>query len=71
MEQEEFDEDVEACAECGAVIAPDTDAAFRFGEDRALCFECAVRRHGEYDEGEDRWTVPPDLSGLEEAVPEG
>ncbi|HVW28062.1 MAG TPA: hypothetical protein VHC69_22015 [Polyangiaceae bacterium] len=65
MEQQEFEEDVETCADCGAAIAPDADASFPFGENRALCFECATRRRGEYDEREDKWIVAPDLTGLE------
>ncbi len=67
MEQEEFEEDVEQCADCGASIAPDADGSFVFGERRTLCFECAIRRKGEYDEREERWTVSPDLTGLEQA----
>lgn len=67
MEPEEFEDDVDQCADCGATSAPDAERVFAFGERRVLCFECAIRRKGEYDEREDRWTVPPDVTGLEQA----
>ena len=51
------------CAECGAETAI-TERAFAFGEDGALCFGCAVKRHGSYDEVHDRWQVAPEVSDL-------
>jgi hypothetical protein len=47
------------CLDCGAAIAPERERAFAVGDDMYLCFECAVRRGGVYDEREDRWMVPP------------
>ncbi len=70
MDQEEFEADLEQCSDCGASIAPGADGGFSFGEGRVLCFECAIRRKGEYDEREDRWTVAPDLTGIEEVESE-
>jgi hypothetical protein len=57
-----------ACAECGAEIVAERDRGYQFGTGAALCFACAVRRGGSYDERRDRWTTPPDVSGL--ATPE-
>jgi hypothetical protein len=56
--------DVSMCIDCGATIWMDGDRSFASGPDVYLCFECAERRGGVYDEAEDRWAVPPDVSGL-------
>ncbi|MBW2289256.1 MAG: hypothetical protein JRG80_18875 [Deltaproteobacteria bacterium] len=32
---------------------------FEFGESLVLCFDCAVRRGGRYDEALDRWSEAP------------
>ncbi|HVU00529.1 MAG TPA: hypothetical protein VHE30_02215 [Polyangiaceae bacterium] len=63
---EETEELIE-CADCGALIADGGDASFPYGEGGVLCFECAIRRGGQYDADADRWTVPPELSDLEPA----
>ena len=47
------------CWACGASIAPEIDRAFAISDDAYLCFECAVRRGGVFDDEEDRWTIPP------------
>lgn len=52
------------CIDCGATIWADGDRSFVSGPDTYLCFECAERRGGVYDEDEDRWTVSPDVSDL-------
>ena len=52
------------CAECGAEIAPATERGFALGSDAFLCFACAVRRGGRYDERLDRWEADPDVEGL-------
>jgi hypothetical protein len=52
------------CIDCGATIAPDRDRAFAITEDLYLCFDCALRRGGAWDEREDRWMRPPELSGV-------
>jgi hypothetical protein len=57
-------EDVAVCGDCGATIWADSDRSFMSGPDTYVCFECAERRGGVYDEDEDHWTVPPDVSGL-------
>lgn len=52
------------CVECCEEIWPERDRSYLvIGED-ALCFACAVRRGGAYDELEDRWTKPPSVEGL-------
>lgn len=48
------------CAECGAEIAPARDRAYALARDVFLCFECALRRGGSYDEQTDRWLTPPE-----------
>jgi hypothetical protein len=62
MEDEQ--EDAIACIDCGRAIWADRDRSFASGPNSYLCFECAERRGGVYDEAEDRWTVAPDMSGL-------
>lgn len=59
----EQDEEFGFCAVCdGEVsIAPRT---FLFGDDNALCFECATKLHGVYDEPGSVWSVEPQLSEL-------
>lgn len=53
------------CADCGAEFAASTGAGFGFGTRSALCFDCAIRRGGSYDEPQDHWTVEPRLDGLD------
>lgn len=64
MYEEEADEMLE-CAECGAVLPEGAVGTFAFGDGAVLCFECAVRRGGEYDAEEDHWLVTPNLEGFE------
>jgi hypothetical protein len=56
--------DASACIDCGAGLWPGVGRAFATGPDAFLCFACAERRGGVYDAGEDRWTTPPDVTGL-------
>jgi len=58
------EEDRVECADCGAEIAGVADGSYVLDEQGVLCFECAVRRGGQYDGPKDHWTVPPDVSGL-------
>lgn len=51
------------CAACGAEIST-TDRVYAFGVDDLLCFECALKRHGVFDETHDRWTTAPDVDDL-------
>lgn len=53
------------CAECGEEIWPERERSFLMdGSDDALCYGCASRRGGAYDELNDTWVQTPDLSGL-------
>lgn len=52
------------CVDCGEGLWPDIDRSFPCGNDLYLCYECAERRGGSYDAKQDRWTTPPDVSGL-------
>ena len=58
-EEEEFG----FCAACdGEVsIAP---PIYLFGDDNALCFECATKLQGVYDEPGSTWTVEPNVDEL-------
>jgi len=57
-------EDLANCAACGCEIAAGRDRAYEIGGNGVLCFSCALRRGGSYDEREDRWRTAPDISGL-------
>lgn len=52
------------CADCGAEMTPGRERAYSFGEGSALCWACAVRRGGTYDEEHDRWVEPPAAGDL-------
>jgi hypothetical protein len=56
------------CADCRAEIDPGRDRGFGLGEGAALCFECAQRRGGVWDETHDRWSEEPHLRGLAHEV---
>ncbi len=49
------------CADCRATIAP-SDRVFAISDETFLCFECAVKRGGVYDEPHDRWLVEPNVA---------
>lgn len=57
-------EETATCVECGAELWPERDRAFACGPDSYLCFACSERRGGIYEANHDRWSVPPDVSGL-------
>ena len=59
-----YEPDDMACSDCGAGVAPSQDRLYAFGTDGVLCMECALRRGGAWDEGKDRWTVPPRVDDL-------
>lgn len=61
---------LDTCAECGAELHASRDRAYAVDSERMLCFACAVRRGGSYDEFHDIWRAPPDLSGLAPAAGE-
>jgi hypothetical protein len=59
-------EDLVTCVDCGGAVWADVDRSFMYATDEVLCFECARRRGGVFDEHEDRWVVPPDVDGLDD-----
>ncbi|MEN8182092.1 MAG: hypothetical protein ABFS46_06110 [Myxococcota bacterium] len=54
-----------SCVDCGALVDP-REGVYGFGTEGVICFECALRRGGEYDAARDRWTKLPDVSDLAE-----
>jgi hypothetical protein len=69
MHRDEADRLV-TCLDCGAEFASGTDRDFEFGVAGVLCWECAERRGGSYDESQSRWTEAPDVSDLADAAHE-
>jgi len=56
--------EMESCVECRAALSPPLDRSYAVGPKAFLCWDCALRRGGHYDLLQDRWSSPPDLSGL-------
>lgn len=48
----------ERCADCGADLESG-ERAFAVSDDSVICYACAVRRGGAYDELHDRWSPAP------------
>jgi len=63
MEESELS-DLARCASCGDEITPGIDRGFAASGDRVLCYDCAERRGGVWDETRGIWTREPDLIGL-------
>ena len=57
------------CIECGADVWPERERSYLISDDDVLCYECATRRGGAYDELHDRWTARPDLTGVRVSPP--
>ena len=62
--------ELELCRECGAEVHASRDRTYALDAERVLCFACAVKRGGAYDERHDLWTAAPDLAGLAPASEE-
>jgi hypothetical protein len=62
MELHDLEQSV--CIDCGEIVYLDDDQCYLVTDDDALCFECAVRRGGQYDSSIDEWVVAPGVSGL-------
>ena len=58
-------QDLVSCSQCGAEVSLGADRVYAITEDAALCFGCAIKRGGVYDEAHDSWTRAPDLRGIE------
>jgi hypothetical protein len=52
------------CSDCGTELNPGAERSFAFGARGVLCFDCAVRRGGRYDESFDRWLHVPLIDDL-------
>jgi hypothetical protein len=55
-------EELIQCLACGAEISIDRDRSFAITQDDGLCFACALKRGGVYDELHDTWTRAPDVT---------
>jgi len=53
-----------SCLDCGAELRPGPDRGYTFGADGVLCFDCALRRGGRYDELRERWSEDPRIDDL-------
>ncbi len=63
MQRTDADE-FEFCSECGSDVHAARDRTYAIDAERMLCFSCALRRGGSYDERHDLWNHAPDLAGL-------
>ena len=63
MEREEIDDLVE-CYDCSAALEPAQAGVYVFGDDLALCWQCAQKRGGVYASEDDRWLVAPNIADL-------
>ena len=61
-------EEFVSCLDCGASVAPAVDRVFPVGCEDVICMECALKRGGIYDEGEDRWETEPQIDDLLESI---
>lgn len=52
------------CSDCGEPIWGDAERVYTLGEAFALCWDCANRRGGLYDEDTERWIIAPELYGM-------
>lgn len=63
MEREQAEEIVD-CADCGLPLDVERERGYRGHQEWALCRGCALQRGAQFDEDEDIWIVPPDLTDL-------
>lgn len=52
------------CADCGSPVDLGLERGYRVAENIGMCWACTVKRGGLFDEDEDLWLEPPDLTGL-------
>ncbi len=52
------------CSDCGVEVRSGREREFELGTSGVLCFECALRRGGRYDEQLDRWSEEPRIDDL-------
>lgn len=56
--------DLMDCIECGSTIDPVADRPFAITDEIVLCYACSLRRGGEYDTVQEKWSKAPRLEGL-------
>lgn len=54
------------CVDCGAEVAA-LDRVYSVSDETDLCFACAVRRGGQWDEAHDGWSRPPEIADIVQA----
>lgn len=54
----------EPCVSCGRDVTAGTDRAYVVTDEEVLCFDCAVRLGGSWDEITGTWVHVPDLRGV-------
>ncbi len=52
------------CSDCGTEFLPSSQPGFFFGARGSLCWDCALRRGGRYDDTYDRWVEDPSIDDL-------
>ena len=52
------------CADCDDEIVSGRERSYEYSEEGEICFDCAIRRGGVYDEPHDRWAVAPAVRDL-------
>lgn len=57
-------ENLMRCSDCGVEFQPASERGYTFGVRGALCWDCAERRGGRYDDLHETWVNPPNLKGL-------
>jgi len=62
--------DLDICSECGAELHVARDRGYALDAEHVLCFACATKRGGAYDEEHDLWVATPDLTGLASEPPQ-
>ncbi len=53
-----------SCVECGVQLRSGRDREIELGSRAVLCFDCALRRGGRFDENLDRWSAEPRIDDL-------
>jgi hypothetical protein len=56
-----------ACSDCGTSVDSGRDREFEFAGALVLCFDCALRRGGCFDEARDLWSHAPTIDDIDPA----
>ena len=52
------------CSDCGTELRVGTERGYGFGVRGVLCWDCALRRGGRYDEAHEQWVQGPRIDDL-------